>query len=55
MIQKKIFTRLTMEGHGRDTFRGAFHSNGSPILKLEPEDIIRQAQKFKCSVIDYQI
>ncbi len=36
-----------MEGHGRDTFRGAFHSNGSPILKLEPEDIIRQAQKIQ--------
>ena len=44
-----------MEGHGRDTFRGTFHSNGSPLLKLEPEDIIRQAQKFNCSVIDYQI
>ncbi|HHY0836770.1 TPA: cytoplasmic protein [Bacillus thuringiensis] len=42
-----LFTRLTMDGHGRDTFRGAFHSNGSPLLKLEPEDIIRQAQKIQ--------
>ena len=45
--KEDFFTRLTMEGHGRDTFRGAFHSNGSPILKLEPEDIIRQAQKIQ--------
>ncbi|PHA37381.1 cytoplasmic protein, partial [Bacillus wiedmannii] len=36
--KEDFFTRLTMEGHGRDTFRGAFHSNGSPLLKLEPED-----------------
>ncbi|EJV44017.1 Uncharacterized protein BC141101_00194 [Bacillus toyonensis] len=42
-----LFTRLTMDGHGRDTFRGTFHSNGSPLLKLEPEDIIRQAQKIQ--------
>ncbi|MBJ8119375.1 MULTISPECIES: coiled-coil domain-containing protein [unclassified Bacillus (in: firmicutes)] len=42
-----FLTRLTMEGHGRDTFRGSFHSNGSPILKLEPEDIIRQAEKIQ--------
>ncbi|PRD04709.1 cytoplasmic protein [Bacillus sp. MYb56] len=42
-----FLTRLTMEGHGRDTFRGSFHSNGSPILKLEPEDIIRQAKKIQ--------
>ncbi|MGH0425263.1 cytoplasmic protein [Bacillus pretiosus] len=42
-----LFTRLTMDGHGRDTFKGSFHSNGSPILKLEPEDIIRQAQKIQ--------
>ncbi|ASL62740.1 cytoplasmic protein [Bacillus cereus] len=42
-----LFTRLTMEGHGRDTFRGSFHSNGSPILKLEPEDIIRQAKRIQ--------
>ncbi|PEL51567.1 cytoplasmic protein, partial [Bacillus wiedmannii] len=33
--------------HGRDTFMGSFHSNGSPLLKLEPEDIIRQAQKIQ--------
>ncbi|PDZ43313.1 alpha/beta hydrolase family protein [Bacillus wiedmannii] len=45
--KEDFFTRLTMEGHGRDTFRGAFHSNGSPLLKLEPEDIIRQAQKIQ--------
>ncbi|PGR59556.1 cytoplasmic protein, partial [Bacillus cereus] len=42
-----FLTRLTMDGHGRDTFRGSFHSNGSPILKLEPEDIIRQAKKIQ--------
>ena len=42
-----LFTRLTMDGHGRDTFKGSFHSNGSPLLKLEPEDIIRQAQKIQ--------
>ncbi|PKJ52499.1 cytoplasmic protein [Bacillus sp. SN10] len=42
-----LFTRLTMDGHGRDTFMGSFHSNGSPLLKLEPEDIIRQAQKIQ--------
>ncbi|EOO32825.1 hypothetical protein [Bacillus mycoides] len=42
-----FLTRLTMEGHGRDTFRGSFHSNGSPILKLEPDDIIRQAKKIQ--------
>ncbi|MEH7815214.1 cytoplasmic protein [Bacillus toyonensis] len=42
-----LFTCLTMDGHGRDTFRGTFHSNGSPLLKLEPEDIIRQAQKIQ--------
>ncbi|MEF8682769.1 UNVERIFIED_CONTAM: cytoplasmic protein [Bacillus cereus] len=42
-----FLTRLTMDGHGRDTFRGSFHSNGSPLLKLEPEDIIRQAQKIQ--------
>ncbi|PEA81557.1 cytoplasmic protein, partial [Bacillus pseudomycoides] len=35
-----FLTSLTMDGHGRDTYRGEFHSNGSPILKLEPEDII---------------
>ncbi|OUC03727.1 cytoplasmic protein [Bacillus thuringiensis serovar medellin] len=45
--KEDFFTRLTMEGHGRDTFKGSFHSNGSPILKLEPEDIIRQAQKIQ--------
>lgn len=45
--KEDFFTRLTMEGHGRDTFRGTFHSNGSPLLKLEPEDIIRQAQKIQ--------
>lgn len=45
--KEDFFTRLTMDGHGRDTFRGAFHSNGSPLLKLEPEDIIRQAQKIQ--------
>ena len=45
--KEDFFTRLTMEGHGRDTFKGAFHSNGSPLLKLEPEDIIRQAQKIQ--------
>ncbi|PHF79448.1 cytoplasmic protein, partial [Bacillus toyonensis] len=33
--------------HGRDTFKGSFHSNGSPILKLEPEDIIKQAKKIQ--------
>ncbi|EJR25333.1 hypothetical protein IIA_00788 [Bacillus cereus VD014] len=53
--KEDFFTRLTMEGHGRDTFKGSFHSNGSPILKLEPEDIIKQAKKFKHSAIDYQI
>ncbi|MGX5569382.1 cytoplasmic protein [Bacillus toyonensis] len=42
-----LFTRLTMDGHGRDTFKGSFHSNGSPILKLEPEDIIKQAKKIQ--------
>ncbi|PHE62237.1 cytoplasmic protein, partial [Bacillus pseudomycoides] len=42
-----FLTRLTMDGHGRDTYRGSFHSNGSPILKLEPEDIIRQAKKIQ--------
>ncbi|MEW4237198.1 cytoplasmic protein [Bacillus thuringiensis] len=45
--KEDFFTRLTMEGHGRDTFKGSFHSNGSPLLKLEPEDIIRQAQKIQ--------
>ncbi|MGY2611851.1 cytoplasmic protein [Bacillus pretiosus] len=45
--KEDFFTRLTMDGHGRDTFRGTFHSNGSPLLKLEPEDIIRQAQKIQ--------
>ncbi|MGG0730974.1 cytoplasmic protein [Bacillus paramycoides] len=45
--EQGFLTRLTMDGHGRDTFRGSFHSNGSPILKLEPEDIIRQAKKIQ--------
>ncbi|MCT6902179.1 MAG: hypothetical protein M3Z48_03005 [Lactobacillus sp.] len=45
--KEDFFTRLTMDGHGRDTFKGSFHSNGSPLLKLEPEDIIRQAQKIQ--------
>lgn len=42
-----FLTRLAMEGHGRDTFRGEFHSNGGAVLKLEPEDIIRQAKKIQ--------
>ncbi|PTC15206.1 alpha/beta hydrolase family protein [Bacillus wiedmannii] len=45
--KEDFFTRLTMDGHGRDTFKGSFHSNGSPILKLEPEDIIKQAKKIQ--------
>ncbi|MES5942508.1 MULTISPECIES: cytoplasmic protein [unclassified Bacillus cereus group] len=45
--EQGFLTRLTMDGHGRDTFMGSFHSNGSPILKLEPEDIIRQAEKIQ--------
>ena len=39
-----FFTRLTMEGHGRDTFRGSFHSGGSVRLQLEPDEIIKEAQ-----------
>ena len=45
--EQGFLTSLTMDGHGRDTYRGEFHSNGSPILKLEPEDIIRQAKKIQ--------
>ncbi|MED1042217.1 cytoplasmic protein (plasmid) [Bacillus mycoides] len=45
--EQGFITRLIMDGHGKDTFRGSFHSNGSPILKLEPDDIIRQAKKIQ--------
>ncbi|PDY44375.1 cytoplasmic protein [Bacillus pseudomycoides] len=38
---------LGMKGHFQASFEGMFHSNGSPILQLEPEDIIRQAKKIQ--------
>ncbi|PFY96884.1 cytoplasmic protein, partial [Bacillus pseudomycoides] len=34
-------------GHFQASFEGMFHPNGSPILQLEPEDIIRQAKKIQ--------
>lgn len=45
--EQGFLTRLTMDGHGRDTFRGSFHSNGGAVLKLEPDDIIRHAKEIQ--------
>ncbi|SFJ31163.1 MULTISPECIES: cytoplasmic protein [unclassified Bacillus (in: firmicutes)] len=36
-----------IEGHPTDTFTNMFHANGSPILQLEPDEIIREADQLQ--------
>ncbi|PGD98553.1 hypothetical protein [Bacillus pseudomycoides] len=46
-VDEGWMANLGMKGHFRPSFEGMFHANGSPILQLEPDDIIARAKEIQ--------